>query len=77
MARVSNKIINIIEYLDMGEIYDMFRLYNFQIEKEDLEKLFDVVDEDKDRALNWKEFKKCALDERANNLFTEMMRKLR
>lgn len=28
-------------------------------------------------ALNWKEFKKCALDDKANTVFTGMMRKLR
>ena len=32
----------------MKEIYDMFRQYNFNIQKEDLEKLFNVVDDDKD-----------------------------
>ena len=32
----------------MKEIYDMFRLYNFNIEKNDLEELFKVVDDDKD-----------------------------
>ena len=28
-------------------------------------------------ALNWKEFKRCAFDDQANKIFTEMMRKLR
>ena len=57
----------------MGEIHKMFEQYDFIISKKDLEELFLVVNDDKEgkttqkkNNLNLKEFKKCALDEKAN-----------
>lgn len=38
----------IIGALDMNEIFDMFHKYNFNIKKEDLQRLFSTVDDDKD-----------------------------
>ena len=44
----------------------MFQHYKFNVPKEDIQKLYDIVDDTHDKALNFKEFKNCATSEKAN-----------
>ena len=63
--------------LDIGELVKMFKQFNINMEKEDLKKLFDVMDQDKDNALNFDEFKNCALSEKGQQVFNQIMKKVR
>lgn len=63
--------------LDICELVKMFKQFNINITKEDLKKLFDVMDEDKDNALNFSEFKNCTLSERGQQIFNRIMKKVR
>jgi hypothetical protein len=38
--------------------------------------MFAIVDETEDDALNYKEFKKCALSNKANQIFSEIMKEV-
>ncbi|KAM3127148.1 hypothetical protein pb186bvf_020742 [Paramecium bursaria] len=64
-------------FLDMGELYDMFQKNGFQISEEQLQRFFNIVDEDKDNKLNWQEFKKTAFNEKAAKAFYNIMKSLR
>lgn len=63
--------------LDILELVKMFRQFNINITKDDLKKLFDVMDEDKDNALNFSEFKNCTLSDRGQQIFNRIMQKVR
>ncbi|EDK31214.2 EF-hand protein (macronuclear) [Tetrahymena thermophila SB210] len=63
--------------LDKDEINEMFSKYDFYIDPDYLDQLFRIVDDDQDNALNWQEFKKCALNDNATRVFNFMMRKAR
>ncbi|KAL4485442.1 hypothetical protein ABPG72_008310 [Tetrahymena utriculariae] len=63
--------------LDKDEINEMFSKYDFYIDPDYLDQLFGIVDDDQDNALNWQEFKKCALNDNATRVFNFMMRKAR
>ncbi|KAL4467619.1 hypothetical protein ABPG73_022045 [Tetrahymena malaccensis] len=63
--------------LDKDEINEMFSKYDFYIDPDYLDQLFSIVDDDQDNALNWQEFKKCALNDNATRVFNFMMRKAR
>lgn len=63
--------------LDIDELVKMFSEFNIQMSKNDLKKLFDVVDSDGDNALNFTEFKNCTLSEKAEGVFTKIMKKVK
>ena len=63
--------------LDIAELVKMFKQFNIDINKPDLKKLFDVVDEDHDNALNFSEFKNCALSDTGQRVFNRIMKKVR
>lgn len=63
--------------LDIDELVKMFSEFNIQMSKNDLKKLFDVVDSDGDNALNFTEFKNCTLSEKAERVFNQIMKKVK
>ena len=44
----------------------MFQKYNIQISKDELDKMYKIVDKNQDDALDYSEFKQCAVSEKAN-----------
>jgi len=51
--------------------------YNIEIDKEELQTIYAIVDKTKDNALNYLEFKECAISQDANSIFSKMIAKVR
>ena len=49
---------------------EMFQNYNIEVKKEELDKMYKIVDVNCDNALNYKEFKECAVSSTANYVFS-------
>ncbi|EAR99987.2 EF hand protein (macronuclear) [Tetrahymena thermophila SB210] len=63
--------------LDLKEMVEMFQKYNIEIDKEELQQIYNIVDKTKDNALNYLEFKECAISQDANAIFSKMISKVR
>ncbi|KAL4495218.1 hypothetical protein ABPG72_007325 [Tetrahymena utriculariae] len=63
--------------LDLKEMVEMFQKYNIEIDKEELQQIYSIVDKTKDNALNYLEFKECAISQDANAIFSKMISKVR
>ncbi|CAD8144338.1 unnamed protein product [Paramecium pentaurelia] len=72
IAKLVNK-----ENLDIIEMYDMFQKYGFKVTEQQLQHFFQVVDKDKDNALNWNEFKNSVFDEQASKIFYNIIKQIR
>jgi Ca2+-binding EF-hand superfamily protein len=62
--------------LDLEEMVEMFNRYNISLDRDKLQKIYDIVDETRDGALNYREFKACALSPNANEIFSQIMNEL-
>ena len=63
--------------LEIDEISNMFKSNGISIKKNNLIKLFQMVDEDNSGTLTFKEFKEFMLSQTRQKLFTELMKKER
>ena len=59
--------------LDLSEMVEMFHNFGINVDPKKIKLIFEIVDETKDDALNYQEFKSCIFSPQVNQLFSEIM----
>ncbi|KAM3134220.1 hypothetical protein pb186bvf_013640 [Paramecium bursaria] len=68
--------VNNSQTIDLAEMFLMFKHFGFQVSQNDLKIIFSIVDDTKDQALNYKEFKALTENNKALKQFRIMMKKI-
>ncbi|CAD8120576.1 unnamed protein product [Paramecium sonneborni] len=75
------QIFNVFDYndsktLDIAEMFLMFKHFGFEVSKNDLQVIYSYIDQDRDQALNYQEFKAFTENPSALKAFRNMMMKM-
>lgn len=65
------------EGIDIRELVSMFKDNKINLDKNDVEAIFKIIDFNGDNSLNLNEFKKSVFSDEINNQFSKVMRDLR
>mmetsp|Transcript_18995 Transcript_18995/g.13790 ORF Transcript_18995/g.13790 Transcript_18995/m.13790 type:complete len:159 (-) Transcript_18995:760-1236(-) len=64
-------------FIDLAELHSMFKVYGINISRLQLKHIFSIVDSDGNGIITLDEFKRFAENEQANDLFKQLIRKIR